>query len=77
MTSGAHGLFKLSINVSLKKDLNYIDEFKSRADGGKLRTKLRLRAEQPSPIRYQNRQSSLIISILFTAIKDNTQSESG
>lgn len=36
VTSQADGLFKLSINVSLKKDLNYIDEFKSRADGGKL-----------------------------------------
>lgn len=36
VTSRADGLFKLSINVSLKKDLNYINEFKSRADGGKL-----------------------------------------
>ena len=64
-------MFKLSINLSHKKDLNYINEFGPKADGGKLRPN-QDRA-QSNQVQFSVKTNSLYI---FTVAKNNAQSES-
>ncbi len=67
VTSWGDGLFKLSINLSHKKDLNYIDEFESKADGGKLRPHQDW--DQSNQVQFHIKINSLISQSIYICRK--------
>lgn len=71
--SWCDGLFKLSINLAHKKELNYINEFGSRTDADRVETKSRRRPQKSGLIQNQNIQSSLMVcnEYLYITVNKN------